>query len=79
MSDIFNHEADAWDRLLFNEDPEGDYYYYYSRSKRIPFNIVCKYCHKSNFTWAQTSNGWRLFDKERKMHSCIKPSSERKE
>jgi hypothetical protein len=58
MSDIFDHEADAFERLL---DGDEDYY--------IPAPKTCKYCGEKGFKWGQTENGWRLV-KKGQIHNC---------
>lgn len=67
MSDTFNHEADAWDSLLFNDDDDGMPVY----QRQI---LRCKHCGKSQLNWVKTHTGkWWMWDrKERKWHDCKK-------
>ena len=66
MSDTFDHEADAWDSLLFYDDEADDIPYRMRRK-----SITCKYCSKTGFAWKQTPNGWRLVDMKGTIHSCL--------
>lgn len=70
MSDTFNHEADAWDSLLFNEDDldEDVPAYRYPKS-----NKTCKICGKSGLSWrfSLRKNKWILFDSHTLIdHTC---------
>lgn len=60
MSDIFDHEGDAWDSLIYNEEPNN----WYPKPKK------CKYCGKPGLYWKETKSGWRLFDRGN-MHVCL--------
>jgi len=63
MSDIFDHEADAWGSLEFGEDDSPTNYY--------PKKIKCKYCKATDVTWIRIGIHWRLFDKSKKLpHIC---------
>jgi len=33
---------------------------------------ICKYCQKGNMHWGFGPGGWRLFDKNNVLHSCLK-------
>lgn len=64
MSDTFNHEADAWDSLLFNEEceyPEGF----------IPHEKTCRHCGKSGLTWVMHDGKWRLAEQPNGLHVCF--------
>lgn len=45
-----------------------DYYYYNERSR----TKQCKYCLQKGLKWVQTDKGFRLFDKNNKIHICEK-------
>lgn len=86
MSDCFNHEADAWDDLLFgrSDDDEGYYLPEQQQEGTVPrvFNytyyhyttkknkVTCKFCGKRKLHWTHISEGWRLFTKKGKLHKC---------
>ena len=42
--------------------------FYEIRTKKIR----CKYCKQRGLEWVQTDKGFRLFDKDNKIHSCEK-------
>lgn len=68
MSDCFDHEADAWDSLLFGSDePDEGGYSYYRRK-----DIKCNKCNSKNVYWVMLSSGkWCLHDKDtQRPHSC---------
>lgn len=68
MSDIFDHEADAWDSL--NDD-------YWEPINYTPKSVTCKYCGLKRLKWKQLSDGkWRLhfYDSKTvslKLHTCL--------
>jgi hypothetical protein len=69
MSDIFNHESDAWDSLLFGDEPVNFY----------PKPITCRRCGERGLSWKKLDEGWRLhkYDKDQiklVLHVC-NPSS----
>lgn len=66
MSDIFNHEADAWDSLNDGYDEPIN---------PSPKKFSCKRCGKSGLQWKLTTVGWRthIFDVKElrlKQHIC---------
>jgi len=79
MSDTFDHEADAWDSLLFGQDADGEFISWDSpRSRRIvrwgyipkpPQPKTCRYCGERGLWWTNTDRGWRLA-KGGAIHTC---------
>lgn len=64
MSDIFNHEAMAWDSLNDEYDEPVNYY---------PKPIICKHCGTKNLKWKELFTGWRLHywtTDGLKLHDC---------
>lgn len=63
MSDCFDHEADAWDSLIADED---------NRSYSVrPKPTQCKYCKATFVTWGKQDGKWRLFNKfPYTLHTC---------
>lgn len=73
MSDCFNHEADAWDDLMFGRG-NGEEDFFRSRPRRgistsSPSSETCKFCGIKNLKWVKTKTGWRLYDGGL-IHSC---------
>lgn len=63
MSDLFDHEMEAWDRLEAGEEDGG-----YDTKQ-----VSCKYCGKGGgrLHWVLVDFKWRLFDKTiRSIHTC---------
>ncbi len=54
MSDTFDHEADAYDALIFHDDDDDEYWAYSPKPK------TCRLCGKKNLGWVQIGNHWRL-------------------
>lgn len=62
MSDIFDHEGDAIDDLLFREDrPEYRAY--------KPFK-VCSRCNTGGLRWRQFAEKWKLVNSNGQQHCC---------
>lgn len=77
MSDIFDHEGDAMDDLLFGRTADegvpprftnlgrrGSY-----TSHRASESKTCKFCGAVNLHWAKFNGQWRLADGSN-MHTC---------
>ena len=62
MSDTFNHEADAWDSLLFHDEPHEE----------LTFPKSCRYCGAGGLWWAARGRLWRLVDEAGVVHTCSK-------
>lgn len=64
MSDTFDHEAEAWDSLLFNDDDDG---------QPVPRRKVvqCSKCGKVDLRWKQHPSGkWWLAEFTEGWHTC---------
>lgn len=74
MSDIFDHEGDAINDLLFGErdNPSRVYRPYkpYKPSKPFPALRVCNRCRTGGLSWRQFVEGWRLVDSHGQQHRC---------
>lgn len=65
MSDTFDHEADAWDSLVFHggrDDNEPVY-------ARGPRRIVCAFCGKKNLRW-HSQQKQTLVNSDSSIHDC---------
>lgn len=63
MSDTFNHEADAWDSLLFgNRHDELEDFGMHSKQ--------CRWCGATGLMWGKVGSNWRLFDPTSGVHVC---------
>jgi hypothetical protein len=74
MSDTFDHEADAWDSLLFGQDADGEYISWDSRNAHrivvsAPEPKTCNHCGQSGLRWQQVNGFWRLYQ-GRSEHIC---------
>lgn len=64
MSDTFNHEADAWDSLLFTDQcNEPSNYGMHEKT--------CRHCQTSGLMWGIHHGRWRLFDPNYGLHICF--------
>ena len=45
-----------------------DYNDFIDASQDLEYQATCKYCGETKLEWRKTANGWRMFDKEGKMH-----------
>jgi hypothetical protein len=65
MSDIFGHAAEAFDQheLLSREGLADDHF-----SDSV--GKLCKHCHTPFLHWEATVRGYRLFDREGRIHAC---------
>ena len=61
MSDTWNHEADAWDDLVFNEERYHDDPNYGS-----PTLHTCKMCGTACLDFVKTQHAWHLRE-----HNCF--------
>lgn len=65
MSDTFDHDAEAWDSLLFCDDDAGAHPQY---------RPACRSCGQTAVTWRLTGAGWRLVSTGTGMlHRCANP------
>jgi hypothetical protein len=77
MSDTFDHEADAFERMLdseYNYNYEDNYDHHNNHSDSTRFKKTCWTCKKTDLYWGQNENNvWRLFDQESNQeHECIR-------
>jgi len=70
MSDDFNHEADAWDDLLFGVSSEE-----VSGQTRGRHCIQCKRCGADHLSWAQLPNGKWWLKSGAEWHTCKEPKA----
>ena len=66
MSDIFDHEADAWDSLNDGFDEPSNW---------APKPVTCRYCGEKGLRWKKLNEGWRLHSYDSKvvglvLHAC---------
>ena len=67
MSDIFDHEADAWDS--YERTLDGGDYFANDYHTRRP-HPSCRRCGKRSLKWALNDNGrWQLHEQERGEHN----------
>lgn len=52
---------------------DDDYYEAFEEESEliITHNKACKYCGMAGLKWSLTKLGWRLLNKEHKIHNCI--------
>ena len=55
--------ADYYNEMYDYTDPE-DYW--------EPFQVKCKYCGNDQLEWVETDRGWRLANRNGKVHHCTK-------
>ena len=72
MSDCFDHESDAYERMLNGEGDEPDGYLWSSSPRRTLRASVktCTNCGVGGLHWQSTRQGWRLFEPDGKPHTC---------
>lgn len=67
MSDTFDHMADAWDDALFGATFHG---FGYRGEGYAPRPLCCKVCGARMASWRETEKGWRLIDRNGRLHDC---------
>jgi hypothetical protein len=73
MSDIFDHELDAWEDRIAREAAGDDEPNAYTTTNRIPRKKTCVRCNTSGLHWSETREGWRLFNIDNTLHVCDQP------
>ena len=81
MSDTFDHEADAWDDLLFGRSADEGYGWTRSRSRpRSNYyqrRVMCRYCGSTDVRWVQKNGHWVLFSMTPGVvHRCPRDTAE---
>lgn len=73
MSDVFDHELDAWEDRIARQDAGDDEPNAYTTTNRIPRKKTCVKCNTGGLHWGETREGWRLFAPDNTLHDCAQP------